>query len=342
MKIRTLALVIASVMLLTLTPAAGAETAGAETGKTAFIPGTYSAPGKGYGEHVPVTVKVTVDENAITAAKISGEEEVPFGQAYFETYENALIGRTDGEIDAMTQATMTRDGVAEAVGKALAVARGEAAEYTPGTYEGAGKGYGEHTPVTVKVTVDGNAITAAEISGDEEVPFGQAYFETYAKALTGRRDGEIDAMSQATMTRNGVAEAVGRALAVARGEMAQEDAVTIPMAAEEVAEAGSTSDLTFTAGEYTAADTGFGGTLAVKVTFSETKMESIEIVTSAETPEIGGAALDTLIPAMIEANGSGVDGVSGATFTSTGLRNAVNAAAEHAGCSDPDAFRNAK
>ncbi len=227
------------------------------TGQTGFVPGTYEGTGKGYSENTPVTVKITVDENAvITSAKIEGPEEVPFGMAYFETYEQALIGRTDGEIDAASQATMTRNGVAEAVAKALAEAKGEtgeeapaeapAAEETmpeepaaeepaaeepaasgqtgqtgivPGTYEGTGKGYSENTPVTVKITVDENAvITSAKIEGPEEVPFGMANFETYEQALIGRTDGEIDAVSQATMTRNGVAEAVGKALAEARGE----------------------------------------------------------------------------------------------------------------------------
>ena len=442
------------------------EKAPAES-KAGFTPGTYTGSGRGYSENAPVKVKITVDEAAITAAEISGAEEIPFGQAYFETYEKALIGRTDGEIDAMAQATMTRNGVAEAVGRALATARGEMPPepvFNPGTYEGSGMGYSEKAPVNVRITVDEYAITAAEITGAEEIPFGQAYFETYEKALIGRTDGEIDAMAQATMTRNGVAEAVGKALAVARGEMKQEDAVILPAAEEteaeaaaeepaeaehptETAEAGTkfipgiyegsgqgyganipvtvkitvdessitaaeiagdeeqpfgvpqfetyaaaligradgeidaitgatmtrngiteavsqaldqarsgqaaaameteaetkpAAGITFTSGTYTAIDSGFGGPMTVKVVFSESGIESIEIVSSSETPEIGGAAMDTLIPIITEANGTGVDGVSGATFSSNGLKNAVNAAAEHANCSDLAAFQSAK
>ena len=48
--------------------------------------------------------------------------------------------------------------------------------------------------------------------------------------------------------------------------------------------------------------------------------------------------MEKMIPQIIEANSSAVDGVSGATFSSNGLRNAVTAAAEHAGCDNPDAF----
>ena len=92
----------------------------------AFTPGTYEATGTGYSETDPVTVKVTVDENVITAVEIEGAGELPFGQPAFPTYVEELIGRSDADIDEVTGATMTRDGVAEAVEKALAQARGEA------------------------------------------------------------------------------------------------------------------------------------------------------------------------------------------------------------------------
>ena len=86
------------------------------------------------------------------------------------------------------------------------------AAFTPGTYEGTGKGYSEGAPVKVKVTVDAEKITAVEIDAPEEVPFGVQNFETYRKALIGRTDGNIDAVSNATMTRNGIREAVDNAL----------------------------------------------------------------------------------------------------------------------------------
>ena len=87
------------------------------------------------------------------------------------------------------------------------------AAFTPGTYEGSGKGYSEQVEVKVNVTVDDKAITAVEITGEGEQPFGVPQFENYGKALIGRTDGKIDAVSGATMTRNGITEAVEKALA---------------------------------------------------------------------------------------------------------------------------------
>ena len=94
----------------------------------AFTPGTYEATGAGFAGPDSVHVTVTVDESAITAVEIEGEAEVPFGVEAFPTYADALIGRADADIDAVSGATMSHDGVVEAVEKALAEARGEAAE----------------------------------------------------------------------------------------------------------------------------------------------------------------------------------------------------------------------
>ncbi|MBR1821188.1 MAG: FAD-dependent oxidoreductase [Clostridia bacterium] len=204
----------------------------------------------------------------------------------------------------------------------------EGAAFVPGTYEGTGKGFGETVPVHVTITVDENGITAAEIEGDEEVPFGQVEFENYAAQLIGRADGEIDATTGATMTRDGVAEAVENALAQARGE-----------SADDAAEA---AELAFTAGTYEATAEGYNGPLTVSVTYSDSAIESIDIVSSAETAHVGTVAFDIMIPEMLEANGAGVDGVSGATFSTRALRNAVLDTAEQAACTNLDAFKAAK
>ncbi|MBQ9390534.1 MAG: hypothetical protein IJU07_10205, partial [Synergistaceae bacterium] len=71
------------------------------------------------------------------------------------------------------------------------------AVFTPGTYEGEGKGYSEGSPVKVKVTVDAEKITAVEIDAPEEVPFGVQNFENYKGQLIGKSEAKIDAVSNA-------------------------------------------------------------------------------------------------------------------------------------------------
>lgn len=197
--------------------------------------------------------------------------------------------------------------------------------FTPGTYEGEGKGYSEGSPVKVKVTVDADKITAVEIDAPEEVPFGVQNFENYKGQLIGKSEAKIDAVSNATMTRDGIVAAVNKALAQARGESATNNA-----------------PLSFTPGEYTAEAIGYNGPVHVRAKFTADKMTELEVTTHTETPHVGDIAFNIMIPEMLEANGSGVDAVSGATFSTRALRNAVNSAAEKASCTNMDKFMAAK
>ena len=204
------------------------------------------------------------------------------------------------------------------------------AAFTPGTYTGSAEGFAGDVKATV--TVDENAITAIEIVGADETPaIGGAAITTMQEAYVGKADAEaVDAVAGATFTSKGVKAAVAKALAAAA-----------PAAAAPAA-APADAALAFTAGEYTATAQGYNGPTTVKVTFSADKLEKIEIVSTVETQHVGDVAFDIMIPEMIEANGSGVDGVSGATFSTRALRTAVNDAAEQAACTNLDAFKAAK
>ena len=169
--------------------------------------------------------------------------------------------------------------------------------FTPGTYEGNGKGYSATEDVKVKVTVDADKITAVEIEGAGEVPFGVPQFENYSKALIGRTDGKIDAVSGATMTRNGISAAVEKALEKAKGTKTENN-----------------QPVSFKAGEYTATADGYIGPVTVKVVFDDKKITAIDVIKNNETGHVGDVAFGIMIPEMIQANGSGVDAVSGATL----------------------------
>ncbi|MCH1939227.1 FAD-dependent oxidoreductase [Holdemania massiliensis] len=99
------------------------------------------------------------------------------------------------------------------------------------------------------------------------------------------------------------------------------------------------TNLQFKAGSYTASAQGYNGEVTIEATFSENAITDIQIQEQKETAHVGDSAYPILIEDIIAANGTGVDGVSGATFTSIALKNAVNAAAEAAEASDLDTFK---
>lgn len=83
-------------------------------------------------------------------------------------------------------------------------------------------------------------------------------------------------------------------------------------------------------GTYQGEAEGFGGPVAVEVKIEKGKIAGIDI-TSAEKED--GAYLSMakdIIPAIIEAQSAEVDTISGATFSSTGIKNASQEALEKA------------
>ncbi len=310
---------------------AGEAEAEAEAGVKA---GTYEAEAQGFGG--AVTVKLTVDEDGkITDAEIEGADETPaIGGAAIPKLVEQLTEAGSAEIDGIAGATMTSNAVKEAAADALFKAQGgkeEAGEaeaeaeagVKAGTYEAEAQGFGG--AVTVKLTVDEDGkITEAAIEGASETPaIGGAAIPKLADQLVEAGSAEIDGIAGATMTSNAVKEAAADALSQAQGG-GKDDA--------------KAEGLSFKAGTYTGKATGYNGPVEVSVSFEDDKIKDIEIVSSVETGHVGDIAFDILVPQIIEANGTGVDSVSGATFSSRALKEAVNAAAEEAGVSDKSAF----
>ena len=189
-------------------------------------------------------------------------------------------------------------------------------------YTGTAKGFGSDVKVTF--SVEDGKITALDVddSGETYTLAGIQREDSVEKVIAeilaaGTTEG-VDVNSTATFTSTAIVEAINAALAADEGEAAP---------------------LAFTAGEYEASAAGYNGPSTFKVTFSADKLEAIEVVSSTETAHVGDIAFDIMIPEMLEANGSGVDGVSGATFSSRALRNAVNDAAEQAACTNLAAFK---
>ena len=86
----------------------------------------------------------------------------------------------------------------------------------------------------------------------------------------------------------------------------------------------------YTPGTYTAEAAGHEAGLVVTVTVDETGITAVDLDVSHETPEIGGAAKDALIEQIMAAQGADIDGVTGATETSTGVKLALTDALNQA------------
>lgn len=68
---------------------------------------------------------------------------------------------------------------------------------------------------------------------------------------------------------------------------------------------------------------GFGGVITATVTMEGDTITAVSFDGPDETENVGGAALSTLAEQIVAANGTEIDGVSGATYTTNGCKAAV-------------------
>ena len=86
---------------------------------------------------------------------------------------------------------------------------------------------------------------------------------------------------------------------------------------------------------------GFGGDMEIEVSADENKIYAVNVLKNQETDGIGSKAVEALPGRMVEEQTFNVDGISGATVSSTALRTGVEQALKEMGL-DPEKFSKAK
>ena len=133
---------------------------------------------------------------------------------------------------------------------------------------------------------------------------------------------EVDAVSEATYTSRGILGAVQNALTgeVVNNPLPPQPKPAAPLVVEEF-----TAPSIYLDGIYTAEAMGFEGKITVQITVAEDKITDITLL-SAEDEEEYLSRAKQVIPAILEGQSPNVDAVSGATYSSTGILNAVKLA----------------
>lgn len=228
---------------------------------------------------------------------------------------------------------LTSKAQAANLGSGSAGAAADAGSWQDGTWTGTAQGYGGD--VTVSVTIANKKITAIEVvSASGETPS----FFSHAKAIIPKiieaQNPDVDVVSGATYSSNGIINAVKNALTKASGGTVTE--TSNGGAASNAA--GSTSsdafqDGTYKDGTYTGSAAGFRGNITVSVTISGGKIASISVVSAPGNDEPYLSKAKTLIAKVLaKQSPNGVDTVSGATYSSNGILNAIkNALTKAAG-----------
>ena len=193
--------------------------------------------------------------------------------------------------------------------------------YADGVYVGSSRGYGG--TVRVQVTMENGSITEIGIlDASHETKQFLRRAKRLLTTIVEAQSWEVDAVSEATYTSRGILGAVQNALTgeVVNNPLPPQPKPTAPLVVEEF-----TAPSTYLDGIYTAEAMGFEGKITVRITVAEDKITDITLL-SAEDEEEYLSRAKQVIPAILEGQSPNVDAVSGATYSSTGILNAVKLA----------------
>ncbi len=216
---------------------------------------------------------------------------------------------------------------AESKGPAAKLARvDEPAEYKDGVYTGSARGFGGI--VTVRVTIKEGKIASIKVIS---APGETGSYLARAKAVIGvvlkKQSTNVDAVSGASYSSNGIIKAVRNALAKAvknKSDKPSREDDKDGGKKDKKPKPDPVTEGTWNDGTYTGEGEGFGGKLHVQITIKDGKITAIKLLDSKDGEEFMKKAKAGIFKAVMNKQGTDVDSVTGATFSSYGLIEAIN------------------
>lgn len=213
-------------------------------------------------------------------------------------------------------------------------------KYKDGIYYGTGIGFNGN--LTVKVTIMNGKITNIEIvktgDGDEYI----AKAKGLLKSIYAKQNTNVDTVSGATYSSNGIIEAVSNALSKAvvnkdnsksyannNKNINNKTTTTTPKKSPTKPSVPCMTNATFKDGTYIGVGEGYKGDVKVSVVIKNSKIYKINILSTEDDEQFFSKA-EKLTSTIITKQTADVDTVSGATFSSNGIIEAVSNALQKA------------
>ena len=324
--------------------------------------GEYFGSANGYGGNL--TVKVIIKNGKISGIEVVSQNETPeyFNRAY--AVINKILSSGSVNVDSVTGATVSSNAIKMAVADALhkagskenakvqavnkasnsnkrANAKGTVAignkDLKDGVYTGSGQGF--NGPIRVRVTISKGSITNVEIlsHSDDNPYFGRA--RAVISKILGKADKSVDTVSGATYSSRGILDAVRNALSKAGGSKNVDNKNKKPSNTNQAKKPNKKPEKPskdnkiykqYKDGVYEGVAEGFNGAIKVKVTIAKGSITKVEILSHKEDDPYFSKSKG-VISKMLGKPGKNVDTVSGATFSSKGIIDAINNAVSKAG-----------
>lgn len=199
--------------------------------------------------------------------------------------------------------------------------------YVDGTYTGSGTGFGG--TITVQVTVSNHKIASINIlDASSETASYFANAQGVVSRIISIQSPNVDAVSGATYSSNGIITAVQNALSQAIPSGNQTTATPTPTPSPKptkkpVPTPNPDKESPYKDGTYTGTAQGYSGTVTLTAKIKKGIIKSLD-VKHTDTPQFFQKAWEVLENSIIQnQSADGIDTVSGATYSSKGILNAM-------------------
>ena len=315
--------------------------------------GVYKGTGTGYAGDITVSVLIK-DKQIVSIDILSCSDDAAFFTRAKAVIDKIIEGQTL-DVDTVSGATFSSRGIISAVKNALtgekdtsetgqaqsgqtgaaagsstSVAQVEdAAAYKDGTYYGSGTGFGG--PLKVMVEISGGKIASIQIVENSD---GSDYISKAASLIDSiitTQSTNVDTVSGATYSSVGIIQAVRDALGQAavngtsdstqnnnNNSSSDDDSSTV------------TGTVPYKEGIYYGTAEGYSGDVSVAVVIQEKTIKAILITESSDDEAFFNRAMDVVKKVIRTQKTDDVDTVSGATYSSKGLLNAIKNALKQA------------
>lgn len=317
--------------------------------------GIYEGTGTGFAGKITVAVEIKDKKIvAITILNVEADDAAFFNRA--KGVIDRIIQSQNLDVDVVSGATYSSRGIISAVKNALTGEKDsafltaenpgqgqgsttlaealDAGAYKDGVYYGSATGFAG--PIKVKVVITDGKIASVEIV---ETSDGSSYISK-ASSITGKivasQSTNVDTVSGATYSSVGIINAVRNALAQAAvnpGEGGQQELPVAEVPKQKVEDVPAvptvSGNFPYPDGTYYGTAEGYLGDITVAVVIQNQTIQSVEILSNEDDAAYFDRA-KVVANRVVNQQTTGVDTVSGATYSSRGIINAIQAALDAA------------
>lgn len=313
--------------------------------------GVYRGTGTGFAGDI--TVSVTVKEKQIISIDIisSSDDEAFFTRA--KTVIDKIIEGQTLDVDTVSGATYSSRGIISAVKNALTgekdgnetgqaesggtAAAGsassigtveEASSYKDGIYYGTGTGFGGPLKVMVKIS-DGKIASIQVVENSD----GSSYISKASaviESILSKQSTNVDTVSGATYSSVGIIQAVRNALSQAAVSGSSTGNIVPDNNSGSSEDSSVIGTVPYKEGIYYGTGEGYNGDVSVAVVIQEHTMKAILITEKSDDDAFFNRAMEVVKKVIRTQKTDGVDAVSGATYSSNGILEAIRNALKQA------------